>query len=467
MKGLIRLAALLALLLQAVPAPAGGLPAAGPLAFGPFGELILRGRQTDPSMVAIVLSDDSGWDKTEEELARVAGEAGALVAGVDVQRYFANVARENYEPNVSLELESMSKYVQKSLGLPRLTAPLLIGHGAGAGIVYASLVQAPAGTFPAGVSLGFRPELKLTQPFGFGRGLTWTRTAGGVRYEPFAKAELPWTVVQAQNDPVFPESALRGFTDGMKGVRLKILPDATDYADTALWRDIVREAVEAHVQHEPDLNAGHRGDVDDLPLVEVPAEGQASDTLAVFVTGDGGWAGIDKDIAALLAKSGVGVVGLDSMKYFWTRRTPQGAGADLSRIMRHYLAAWGSKRVVLIGFSLGADALPPMVNNLPPDLRGTVRQISLLAPSRFVELEFHVSDWLHDDEAAQDIALLPEVRKLAPIPLLCLHGQEEESSLCRELGPDEATIVTLPGSHHFNGDYTRVAALILDHLRKL
>ena len=192
----------------------------------------------------------------------------------------------------------------------------------------------------------------------------------------------------------------------------------------------------------------------------------ASNTLAVFVTGDGGWAGIDKDIAAILADSGIGVVGLDSMKYFWTKRTPEGAGADLARIMRHYLAAWGAKRVVLIGFSLGADALPPMVNNLPPDLRGTVRQISLLAPSRFVELEFHVSDWLHDDEAAQDIALLPEVRRLAPIPLLCLYGQEEKSSLCHELSPDEATIVALPGSHHFNGDYARVAALILEHLRK-
>lgn len=460
MRGLIRLAVLLALLAQAGP----GL--AGPLVFGPFGELVLRGRQTDPAMVAIVVSDDGGWGETEEELARIAGEAGALVAGVDAKRYFANVASENYEPNVSFELESMSKFVQKSLGLPRLTAPLLIGHGAGAGIVYASLAQAPAGTFPAGLSLGFRPELKLAQPFGIGRGLTWKRTGGGIRYEPFAKAQIPWTVIQAQNDPVFPETALRGFIDGMDGVRTEILTGAAGYGDTAAWRDLVRETLTAHAQASPARRTESLGDVDDLPLVEVPASAQASDTLAVFVTGDGGWAGIDKDIAAILADSGIGVVGLDSMKYFWTKRTPEGAGADLARIMRHYLAAWGKKRAVLIGFSLGADALPPMVNNLPPDLRGTVRQISLLAPSKFVELEFHVSDWLHDDEAAQDIALLPEVRRLEPIPLLCLYGQEEKSSLCQDLKPDEATIVSLPGSHHFNGDYARAASLILEHLRK-
>jgi type IV secretory pathway VirJ component len=460
MSGLIRLALLLALLAQAGPA------LAGPLAFGPFGELILRGRQTDPALVAIVLSDDSGWGETEEELAKVAGEAGALVAGVDVKRYFANVTRENYEPNVSFELESMSKYVQKSLGLPRLTAPLLVGHGAGAGIVYASLAQAPAGTFPAGLSLGFRQELKLTQPFGIGRGLTWKRTDGGIRYEPFTKAQISWTVIQAQNDPVFPETALRGFIAGMDGVRSEILTGAAGYGDKAAWRDLVRGTLKPHAQSSPARDSESRDGVDDLPLVEVPAKGQATDTLAVFVTGDGGWAGIDRDIAAILADGGIGVVGLDSMKYFWTRRTPEGAGADLARIMRHYLASWGGKRVVLIGFSLGADALPPMVNALPPDLRGTVRQVTLLAPSRYVELEFHVSDWLHDNEAAQDIALLPEVRRLAPTPLLCVRGQEEDASLCLDLAPDEAAISALPGSHHFNGDYARVAALILEHLQR-
>ncbi len=204
----------------------------------------------------------------------------------------------------------------------------------------------------------------------------------------------------------------------------------------------------------------------DLPLVEVRPSDPATGTLAILVTGDGGWAGIDKDIAAILAKNGIGVIGLDSMKYFWTRRTPEDAGADLARIMRHYLAAWGGKDFSLVGFSLGADALPPMIANLPPDLCRTVRQVALLAPSRSVELEFHVSDWIHDDEAARDIALLPEVRRIQPVHLLCVQGRDETSSLCADLSPEEATIRSLPGSHHFDGDYAGAAALILEHLRQ-
>lgn len=446
-------------LLMAAPAPAA------PLAFGPFGELVLRGRQADPAMVAIILSDGSGWGAVEEEMAGIAAHAGALVVGVDLKRYFGRIAEKDYEPNVSYELESMSKYVQKNLGLARLDVPILIGHGDGGAVVYASLVQAPAGTFRAGVSLGFRPDIAVARPFGIGRGLTWTRDGGKIRYDAFTKHELPWTLIQAEDNEGFALAATQDFLRGIRGMSLTVLPGVRDYADAAPWRGALEKALAAAAPGAGDP-APAPGGVEDLPLVELPATGPGTDTLAVFVSGDGGWAGIDKDIGAILARSGIGVVGLDSMKYFWTRRTPEGAGADLARIMRHYCGAWGKTRVVLIGFSLGADALPPMINNLPDGLRRTVRQVTLLAPSKFVELEFHVSDWIHDNEAEQDIALLPEVRRLSPIPVLCLYGLEEKSSLGPDLAPSEATVIALPGSHHFGGDYAGVAARILEHLRE-
>lgn len=436
------------------------------LAFGPFGEVRLQGREHDPAMVAIVLSDAAGWGAVEEEMARLAGDAGVLVVGVDVKEYFARATAKGLEPNVSFELESLSKYAQKASGLPSLSRPFLLGHGAGAGIVYASLVQAPADTFVGGVSLGFRPWLPLALPFGIGRGLTWERVEGGIRYDAFTKADLAWTVIQAEADPSMSADDVWGFVQGMRGVGLHVLTGADGYADPALWRERLALALKTAAAGRPEPAPVPSGGVGDLPLIEIRPVAPATGTLAILVTGDGGWAGIDKDIAAILAKNGIGVIGLDSMKYFWTRRTPEGAGADLARIMRHYLAAWGGKDFSLIGFSLGADALPPMIANLPPDLRRTVRQVVLLAPSRNVELEFHVSDWIHDDEAAQDIALLPEVRRIQPVPLLCVHGRDEKSSLCTELSPQEATIRSLPGSHHFDGDYAGVAALILEHLRR-
>jgi type IV secretory pathway VirJ component len=40
--------------------------------------------------------------------------------------------------------------------------------------------------------------------------------------------------------------------------------------------------------------------------------------MAVMYSGDGGWVGLDRDVAAVLAKAGVPVVGIDSLSYFWS-----------------------------------------------------------------------------------------------------------------------------------------------------
>lgn len=438
---------------------------AAPLTFGPFGELVLRGQVANPEQVVILVSGAAGWGEVEENMARMAAEQKALVIGVNAQEYFARISAKNYEPNVSFELESMNKFVQKSLGLPHLLTPILCGYADGAGVVYASLVQAPADTFQGAVSLGFRPGLPLSQPFGIGRGLTWKKEGRGIVYDAATAFDLPWTVIQAANDPVFPENATRRFMQGMRGANLHVLSGAEGYSDTTAWRQAYVNAVSGLMKSATSADPAAQ-DISELPLIEVAATGPASDTLAVFISGDGGWAGIDKDIAAILATNGIGVIGLDAMRYFWTKRTPEEGGADLGRVIKHYMKQWGKKRVMLIGFSLGADALPPMVNHLPRDLRGRIRQITLLAPSKSVELEFHISDWMGDDDAAQDIPLLPEVRKLAPLPILCVQGQEETGSLCPDLDSGLATVLVLPGSHHFNGDYSKVAVAMLEHLRR-
>jgi type IV secretory pathway VirJ component len=99
----------------------------------------------------------------------------------------------------------------------------------------------------------------------------------------------------------------------------------------------------------------------------VPAQpGTApSDTIAVMLSGDGGWAGLDKEVAAALSANGIRVVGLDSLRYFWTARTPEGLAADLGRIIDYYVSQLGKQRVLLVGYSQGADVLPFAVNRLP------------------------------------------------------------------------------------------------------
>jgi type IV secretory pathway VirJ component len=206
------------------------------------------------------------------------------------------------------------------------------------------------------------------------------------------------------------------------------------------------------------------GQVNDLPLVEVPATGAVTDVLAVIVSGDGGWACIDRTIADRLAARGVAVVGLNALKYFWIRRTPDGAAHDLERILRHYLAAWHRQKIILIGYSRGADVLPFMADRLPEELRSRIALIVLMGPELAVSFEFHLTDWLWNVSRPHEFAVLPEVEKLRGMNILCVHGKEEEDSLCSKLPSGLATILALPGGHHFAGHYDEIARRILDEV---
>ena len=133
------------------------------------------------------------------------------------------------------------------------------------------------------------------------------------------------------------------------------------------------------------------GDIADLPLIERPAAGHDS-LFAILITGDGGWAGGDRGLAAALVARGVGVVGLDAPRYLTGARTPDDGARDLALIIGHYVEAWQRNRVVVIGYSRGADLAPFMVARLPEELRQRIAVVALLGPSKWMGFEYHVID---------------------------------------------------------------------------
>src|SRR5690348_3396166 len=73
-------------------------------------------------------------------------------------------------------------------------------------------------------------------------------------------------------------------------------------------------------------------DVRDLPLVELRAKGP-SNALAIVLSGDGGWADIDRQIGQTLAERGVDVIGFDDRAYLRSgKRDANGVGADVDRV---------------------------------------------------------------------------------------------------------------------------------------
>ncbi|KIQ06331.1 MULTISPECIES: AcvB/VirJ family lysyl-phosphatidylglycerol hydrolase [Pseudomonas] len=206
-----------------------------------------------------------------------------------------------------------------------------------------------------------------------------------------------------------------------------------------------------------------QGASDALPVVEVPAT-QPGETVSLFYSGDGGWRDLDKAVAEQMAERGYPVVGVDTLRYFWQRKSPEQAASDLSELMREYREKWHAKRFVLIGYSFGADVMPALYNRLPDSDKRQVDAVLLLALARSGAFEIRVQGWLGKD--ASEAATGPELVKLPAEKVLCVYGSEEapESGCTQEQSVGEK--LQLPGGHHYDKDYPALAERLIGAIQK-
>ncbi|WP_296235262.1 virulence factor family protein [Pseudomonas sp. UBA4617] len=206
---------------------------------------------------------------------------------------------------------------------------------------------------------------------------------------------------------------------------------------------------------------GHDGNALAIPVVEVPA-GQTTDTVTLFLSGDGGWRDLDRDVAGEMAKLGYPVVGIDTLRYYWQHKTPEQSAADLSELMQHYRQKWGTKRFVLTGYSFGADVLPAIYNRLPVEDQQRIDAVMLLAFARSGSFEIEVEGWLGKE--GQEAPTGPEMARLPASKVVCVYGVEETD----ESGCTDKTAVgerlKLPGGHHFDENYPALAKRLIDEI---
>ncbi|MHB8454577.1 MAG: virulence factor family protein [Acidiferrobacterales bacterium] len=440
-----------------------GLAHAESLRFGRLGTVVIFRQSPHPRHVALLLSDAKGWTAADTAIAQTLASADGMILGVDLNYYLKKVAGPKCAYPAG-DFEALSQYTQKKLGFPSYIRPVLAGSGLGAAVAYGTLAQAPVGTFRGALGFNFCPDAPLAQALCRGDGLRSQR-------EPDAHGQLllpsaltaPWSVLGAGTGSAC--NSARSFVEKIPSARFTPVDSAAaapvpSDATLALVRQAFLDVAQPQARE-----TGSARPVTDLPLVEVPATVTANNSLVVMVSGDGGWAGLDQELARALAGRGYSIVGLNSLKYFWSRRTPDEAGHDLTRILDYYLKAWNKEQVLLIGYSRGADVLPFMASRLPAALQSRVKLIALLGPGKNIDFEFHLSDWL-PGSGGQSTALptYPEVQKLQAMQLLCIYGREEKYSLCRQLTPKSGQVVELKGGHHFDGDYGNLATTILNAL---
>jgi type IV secretory pathway VirJ component len=435
---------------------------------GRFGTVHVYFPEGQPRSVAIFVSGDGGWELGVIGMARALADLGAVVIGVDIRQYFASLGRAA-RPGapcqmIAADFEALSHQVQREIGMSEYHVPVLVGYSSGATVVYAVLVQSPPGTFAGALSLGFCAD----QDFGGvalcpGAGLHYTQNKlHELVLEPATTLRQPWIAFQGQKDQVCNPHAADEFAAKVAdGTVVKLPLVGHGFSVERNWLPQFRQAyaqLTARVESPPERPP----DIDDLPVQEVHASG-AADEFALLITGDGGWAGLDQELAARLAAQGVPTVALNSLKYFWTERTPDETARDVARVLRHYLAAWSKRRVLLIGYSFGADVLPFVVNRLPPELRARVASMSLLGIDAHASFEVRIADWVGGDQGGPPTR--PELAEVTRVPVLCIYGEGEEDSICPGLAEKSVVREQIGKGHHFSGEYATLADRILAFAR--
>ncbi|PWB70117.1 virulence factor family protein [candidate division GN15 bacterium] len=438
--------------------------------FGRFGTITLYRTAPHPARIVLFVSGDGGWNLGVIDMARMIAEQNALVVGIDITHYLNQLeAAPDKCSYPAADFEALSQYVQQKLGFPDYKQPVLVGYSSGATLVYALLVQAPPNTFAGAISMGFCPDLPLTKPFCKGNGLQFGPGPKGKGYSflPAKTLEQPWVAFQGLIDEVCSPAFVDSFVGQVPRGKVVRLPHVGHgFSVQRNWAPQFREAVASIFSEDTSIAVTVAGpdSLKDLPLVEVPVKGPEKDYFALILSGDGGWASIDRQIGEYFSTQGIRVVGLNSLRYFWSRKTPDESGVDLARIIKHYLQTWNKSEVVVVGYSRGADVAPFMVNRLAPALQSRIRILALLGLEGEVDFKFHVLDLISSDSHPEELPVKPEMDKLSGIRTLCFYGEDESGSLCPQLDTTKVTVIQLKGGHHFGGDYKSIAEQILQQM---
>lgn len=205
--------------------------------------------------------------------------------------------------------------------------------------------------------------------------------------------------------------------------------------------------------------------VSSLPVqVKTPPPGSVA-PLILYITGDGGMKKFSTNVIESFHQHNYPVVALNALKYFWNKKTPQQAAADVAELIRHYQSSWNSNNgVVLIGYSLGADVLPFIYNHLPAGIESQVQQIVFLSPSRFTDMEVHIADML-GKSGNKGMNVTAEINRITNKPLLLVFGADEKDFNLADLTITHYRKLVLPGGHNYDEDAGGVAGKILAAIR--
>jgi type IV secretory pathway VirJ component len=435
----------------------------------PFGKVFIYRHSATPANVIIMISGDAGWKYGVVDFAETFSESNSLVIGVDILRYFKDLRQRTGDCyNVASDFVNLAAVIEKRYNFSDYRSPVIMGYSSGATLVYGILAQARPGTFIGGISLGFCPDIDLPKKLCQTNGLVEKADPTGNSYflEPDASLGNSWIILQGKLDRICNYSEVADFVKKTSDAELISIPD--EGHGFSKWSNFMPQWKDAYTRligkyDSSQTTTYSKNDLKGLPLEITHSKIRKIESpVALIISGDGGWYSFEQLIADKLAEHGIPTIGLDSRKYFWNRRTPEETAADIAKALSYYCKLWGKERLLLIGYSLGAEIVPFIVNRLPRDMKEKINLSVLLSPETNTDFEIHISNMLGLGNNKNTYLVMDEILKMKDYPTLCIFGKDEKSKIPELLKDTFVKISIIPGDHHYKFNVPLIVQTMID-----
>ena len=263
----------------------------------------------EPHGLVFLFSDQTGPNARARTGGAALAGLGLIVAPVDLPAFLRQQDTQSRECLYLVsDIEEASRRIQALGGRGHYLTPIVAGTGMGAAVAYAALAQAPDATLAGAASDGFATRVTTVKPLCAGAPVE-PAADGGFELRPVSPFPGWWRVAPAAGDAkaaarVRRRSGRRRRRGGATRARRRAGRSPRPSCSRPRWPRR-RMAASPACRWSSCRSTG------------------AGRQMAVVYSGDGGWRDIDKDIAGRLQASGIPVVGVDSLRYFWSEKTPE------------------------------------------------------------------------------------------------------------------------------------------------
>jgi len=437
--------------------------------FPKFGKIYTYNSSSSPERIIIMISGDGGWKYGVPQFAREFAKTNALVVGVDILSYYKHLRHlETDCYMVSADFVELGTIMEEKYKFREYTPAVLMGYSSGATLVYGILAQSRQGTYKGGISLGFCPDIDLPKMLCQIYGLKGNELVKGKSqvFLPDERMANEWIVLQGQKDKICDFRTIETFVNKTNNAGIVTLPEGGH--DFSRWAEFMPQWKSAYNKILESYDSVQGVNDRDLKeeriqsVITMGKQGNNGDLIALFFSGDGGWYSFEQSIADRLAEEGISTIGIDIKKYLWNRKSPETVSSDISLLLKSFSKEWGRSKIIILGYSQGAEIIPFIFNRLPEKQKFATSSLVMLSPGETTDFEIHVTNMMGLGNRENTFDVIAEISKISNTRQICIFGDNENPKVRDALQGSKVESVTVPGDHHYKNSTSVIVKVLKD-----